>query len=74
MESLLRQPTADADARVAASIDHWKRKLLDLSKRNRLLKFKVTKVSTVHIVDEQPAEVFRSLFLMERSMRFAPPI
>lgn len=72
MESLLRQPTADADARVAASIDHWKRKLLDLSKRNRLLNFKVNKVSTVHIVDEQPAEVFRSLFLMERSMRFAP--
>lgn len=66
------QGDASDSARIAASIDHWKRKLLDLSKRNRLLNFKVNKVSTVRIVDEQPAEVFRSLFLNEKPMRFAP--
>src|SRR5258708_24391531 len=60
---------ADRD-RVKASIENWKRKLLDLSKRNRALNFKVNKVSTITIVDEQPAEVFRQLYLKEQSMRF----
>jgi hypothetical protein len=56
--------------RVKAAIENWKRKLLDLSKRNRALNFKVNKVSTITIVDEQPAEVFRQLYLKEQSMRF----
>lgn len=64
---------SDSDAvRIAASIDNWKRKLLDLSKRNRLLNFRTAKVSTVTMVDEQPAEVFRQLFLLEKAMRFRP--
>jgi very-short-patch-repair endonuclease len=63
-------PTAPADVRVAASIDAWKRKLLDLSKRNRALNFRATKVSTVSVVDEHPAEAFRTLYLAEREMRF----
>ena len=56
--------------RVKASIENWKRKLLDLTKRNRALNFKVHKVSTITVVDEQPAEVFRQLYLREKSMRF----
>lgn len=69
-------PTATQDdARVAAALDNWKRKLLDLSKRNRALNFRMTRASTVAIVDEQPAEVFRRLYLLEKRMRFAaaPP-
>jgi hypothetical protein len=62
--------TAADDARVAASLDHWKRKLLDLSKRNRALNFKMTRVSTVAVVDERPAEVFHRLYLAEKPMRF----
>jgi very-short-patch-repair endonuclease len=61
---------APVDGRLAASIDAWKRKLLDLSKRNRALNFRATKVSTVAIVDEKPAEIFRLLYLAEREMRF----
>jgi len=56
--------------RILATIENWKRKLLDLSKRNRALNFKMSKVSTIAIVDEQPAEVFRQLYLRERPMRF----
>jgi Protein of unknown function (DUF4011) len=56
--------------RVKASIENWKRKLLDLTKRNRALNFRMNKVSTIAIVDEQPAEVFRQLYLRERVMRF----
>lgn len=55
---------------VTASLENWKRKLLDLTKRNRALHFRPTRVSTVTIVDEHPAEVFRQLYLRERSMRF----
>lgn len=58
------------DAKVVASIDHWKRKLLDLTKRNRALNFRATKVSTISVVDEQPAEVFRRLYLQGKPMRF----
>jgi very-short-patch-repair endonuclease len=66
-------PPSDADSqhsRIKASIENWKRKLLDLTKRNRALNFRMNKVSTIAIVDEQPAEVFRQLYLQERTMRF----
>ncbi|HLL48439.1 MAG TPA: DUF4011 domain-containing protein, partial [Longimicrobiaceae bacterium] len=60
------------DARVAATLQNWKRKLLDVSKRNRALNFKPNKVTTLAIVDEQPAEAFRQLYLREKAMRFRP--
>ncbi|HEY8226744.1 MAG TPA: DUF4011 domain-containing protein, partial [Pyrinomonadaceae bacterium] len=71
-------PTTNSDSsnsasdndRVKTSIENWKRKLLDLTKRNRALNFKANKVSTITIVDERPAAVFRQLYLDERSMRF----
>ena len=45
--------------RLLATVNTWKSKLLDLSKRNRALNFKINKVSTVTIVDELPTEIFR---------------
>jgi very-short-patch-repair endonuclease len=61
---------ADFPQRFSASVANWKRKLLDLSRRNRALNFKPNKVSTIAIVDEQPAEAFRHIYLDEASMRF----
>jgi very-short-patch-repair endonuclease len=58
--------------RLAATISGWKGKLLDLTKRNRALNFKVQKVSTVTIIDEQPAEIFKLLCLQARSLKFLP--
>jgi hypothetical protein len=55
---------------IDANLEHWKRKLLDLSKRNRLLSFKPSKVSTVAVVDELPAEVFRILAVRGQTMKF----
>jgi hypothetical protein len=55
---------------VAAAVDHWKRRLLDLTKRNRALNFRPTRVSTVAVVDERPAEIFRQLVVRERALRF----
>src|SRR5689334_15913627 len=62
--------SATPEALLAASIENWKRKLLDLSKRNRALNFRPSRVATITIVDEQPAEVFRQLYLREKPMRF----
>src|SRR5579859_533634 len=62
----------DAERRLNASIDYWKRSLLDLTHRNRALNFKPARVSTIVIVDEQPAEVFRELCLNRGSMKFKP--
>src|SRR4051812_18499340 len=59
-------------ARITATLENWKRKLLDVSKRNRALNFKPNKVTTITIIDEQPAEVFRQLSLRDRQMRFRP--
>lgn len=61
---------ATPEALLNASIENWKRKLLDLSKRNRALNFRPSRVATITIVDEQPAEVFRQLYLREKPMRF----
>ena len=62
--------SAELQQRIGASLANWKRKLLDLSRRNRALNFKPTKVSTITIVDEHPAEVFRHICLDEATMRF----
>ncbi|HXG18189.1 MAG TPA: DUF3320 domain-containing protein [Methylomirabilota bacterium] len=64
--------TGPVEARIIASVENWKRKLIDLSKRNRALNFKINKISTITIIDEQPAEVFRYLCLKRAGMRFQP--
>ncbi len=60
--------------RFTITINNWKSKLLDLSKRNRALSFKVNKISTVTIVDEEPPEIFRLLCLQRKSLKFLPQI
>lgn len=69
-------PTPEAvNAAVAASLDTWKRQLLDLTRRNRALNFRPLKVSTVAVVGEPPAEIYRLIHREEASMTFAaaPP-
>lgn len=56
--------------KVDFTIGAWKSKLLDLTKRNRALSFKSNKVSTVAIVDEYAAEIFRMLCLRGKSLKF----
>ncbi|MBM3252731.1 MAG: DUF3320 domain-containing protein [Candidatus Omnitrophica bacterium] len=51
-------------------IQRWQDKLIDLSKRNRLLHFRPTKVTTIKIVDEQPAEILRILAIEQEGMEF----
>ncbi|MBI5361241.1 MAG: DUF3320 domain-containing protein [Planctomycetes bacterium] len=53
-------------------IKKWKDKLIDLSKRNRLLNFKTTRVTTVKVVNELPPEIFKKLALEIKTMQFLP--
>jgi very-short-patch-repair endonuclease len=71
-----RRPRFDGPhaERLARTLEHWKQQLLDLTKRNRALNFKVQKVATVTVVDEHPAEVFRRLVLDGEPMRFHPTL
>src|ERR1044072_3926567 len=64
--------TEQQKSKIAGAIENWKRKLLDVSKRNRALNFRPNRVTTITITDEQPAEVFRQLYIQDRSMRFRP--
>ncbi len=58
--------------RFSATVNAWKTRLLDLSKRNRALNFKINKVSTVTITDELPTEIFKLLCGQRRSLKFKP--
>lgn len=57
--------------RLFSTIENWKRKLLDISKRNRSLNFKPLRVSTVTVVDELPEVVFSKIWVDSSNMRFA---
>ena len=62
--------SATIDSRVSSLVETWQRKMIDLTRHNRALNFRPTRVSTVAVVDEQPAEVFRRLLLRKQPMRF----
>jgi len=51
-------------------VDDWKRRLLDLTRRNKALNFKPTRVSTIAVIDEQPAPIFRRLVIQGLPMKF----
>jgi len=57
---------------VEERIKKWKDKLVDLSKRNRLLNFRPTKVTTIKIIDELPSEVLSTLAIENEGMEFLP--
>lgn len=57
---------------VEERIKKWKDKLVDLSKRNRLLSFRPTKVTTIKIINELPSEVLNTLAVQNEGMEFLP--
>jgi len=59
--------------KVFQRIEEWKAKLIDQTRRNRLLFFRPTKSSTLQVVQPLSEEVFRHLVLDERDWRFYLP-
>ncbi len=76
MDSVELQRNHDGDSEintfVSTSIEAMRKKLLDLTSRNRLLNFPITsKGSSLRIVDELPDQLFSAL-VTEQAMQFAP--
>ena len=67
-------PTDLPPDRAQAALQLWRTRLLDLTKRNRALNYKPSRVATVTVVDEEPVEVFRHLWLDRKPMRFQPTL
>jgi len=57
--------------RLAGAFDTWRGRLIDLSKRNRALNYRSTKVGTLRIVDEKPVEIYRLLVGEEKKFTFS---
>lgn len=53
-------------------IEIARKKLLDLTMRNRLLNFRPSKNNSLRIIDEIPAQVFQILVVDEKKMAFLP--
>jgi hypothetical protein len=66
---VMKQPTDSGISEISISLDRIRKKLLDLSRRNRLLNFRAGNRS-LHIVDELPDEVFKRLVVAEKTMHF----
>jgi uncharacterized protein DUF4011 len=60
-------------SKIDARIDEWKRKLIDLTRRNRLLFFTPTRSSTLKVIEPSPNEVFQRLVVDEKPWRFFMP-
>ena len=57
----------------AARLDEWKSRLYDLTRRNRLLYFRVTKSSVLQIADPDADALFEMLVNRGRSLRLSIP-
>ncbi|URZ18332.1 DUF3320 domain-containing protein [Clostridium felsineum] len=54
-------------------IDNWKKKLLDLGKRNKLINYKENKRSTLKIVTPCIDELYKELVVEEKKLKFSKP-
>lgn len=64
---------ASVNHRINAQIDHWLQRLIDLSRRNRLLYFRESRRGTVRLLDPSPSELFDSLTRDDCTYRFWVP-
>ncbi len=61
-----------ASDRANSRLEYWKSKLIDLSLRNKLVNYRVSRASTAPVVDEVPRVVVERLLAEERSFGFLP--
>ena len=56
------------DSKILNRLSQWQNKLLDTSRRNPLINFRVYKKTTVTIIDEKPTEVYRQLVVKKENL------
>ncbi|MBV4426491.1 DUF4011 domain-containing protein [Clostridium tyrobutyricum] len=54
-------------------LDNWKKKLLDLGKRNKLINYRETKRSTLKIMNFSIDELYKELVIEEKYLKFSKP-
>lgn len=59
---------------VERKVEQWKTRLLDTSRRNRLLYFKESRRGSVQIIEPQPESIFQMLVLDERKLTFSQQV
>jgi len=57
---------------LSAELNRFRERLLDLSNRNPLLNYRITRTRTLEIVDERPDQVFQRLVIDGKRFRFDP--
>ncbi|PVD18073.1 hypothetical protein V512_014465 [Mesotoga sp. Brook.08.105.5.1] len=57
---------------VSVKIDKWKKALLDLTMRNRLINFRTSKTSNLMLINPSSSEIFNKIVLQEKQMSFIP--
>lgn len=55
-------------------IEQWKRELLDTSKRNRMINYRETKLTTLKLLEPELTEMFNQLALEEKTLSFQRPL
>ena len=55
-------------------INHWKKELLDTSKRNKMINYRETKRATLRILEPGAEELFNRLAFSEKALSFQRPI
>ena len=60
-------------SRVAQRVEEWKRKIVDLSRRNRSLYFARTRGSTLKITEPSLSDIFNHLVNSEKAWEFYMP-
>ena len=66
-----QRPSGDEKNNIERSLQEIRLKLLDLTKRNKLLNFRRSKQS-IFVIDEQPNQVFQRLSVQGKEMIFRP--
>ncbi len=73
LDGQLDRHLAGADPRVRARIEEWARKLIDLSRRNRLLVYRPNKRSTLVFRQPRPDAIIQRLIDGRSWFTYAPP-
>ena len=61
-------------AEIDVRIENWKKRLLDLGKRNRLINYKETKRSNIKIISPDLADLYETLVTKEIALSFPQPL
>ena len=62
-----------SSGKIEAKIEHWKRHLLDLTRRSRLLYFRSANKSTIQVLKPSPEQLFTAIVMNERTLKFPMP-